>query len=288
MIKLETLFAEKQYSVELHKPHYIPLHWHQFYEIELVTEGTGTQILNGSEVPLRPHALTVLSPTDFHRLEPNTANGFQILHLGVAPEVLSEELISFFQKYSPPYFLILDESQSEKIANTLVEIQNLISQEDELSEAIVRRGIEQIFLEIMGLCANTPLPPPQNPQHFLSKFLPVIKYINEHYHEPIRRKQLADLVHMSQKYFGEQFKKDFGVSLFDYITDVRLRIAYSLLENTSEPIHCVIELVGFHSPSLFYRKFREYYKMRPSEIVRKYKKTGYNRTNEHTKDSPHL
>ena len=42
------------------------LHWHEFYEIEYVIEGTATQIINGKEYPIGPGSVTLLSPVDFH------------------------------------------------------------------------------------------------------------------------------------------------------------------------------------------------------------------------------
>lgn len=267
MIKFTACVPKNRYWANINHAHLSPLHWHDFYEIELVIDGIGTQIINSIEVPLGPGALTVVSPTDFHRLETNSQSKFTILNICIEPDALSSELISIFSQYPPPYFLTLDQSQIDKFRNDFADICKLIGELNELNDAIARRKIELMLLEIAILSAKNPLPHPQN-QQLSNTFLPVIKYINEHYAEPLRRKQLADIVHMSPSYFGDQFKKSLGVSVVDYITDVRIRKAYSLLKHTNDPIHNIVSSVGFNSPSLFYRKFFEYYGIRPSDVKR--------------------
>lgn len=258
----------KRYWARTHRSQYVPLHWHDFYEFELIVEGTGTQNINSIEVPLCPGALTVVAPTDFHRIEPNTPQGLKILNLCIVPEELSEELVSFFNRYPPPYFILTDEMQKQKIAEGHAELQSLLAQESDIYDAIARRKIEVMFLETIALSAKNNLIQ-SHKQYSSTEFLPVIKYISEHYSEQLHRQQLADIVHMSPSYFGDQFKKRMGISVVDYITDVRLKMAHSLLKNTDEPIHNIITSVGFNSPSLFYRKFYEYYRIRPSDIAKK-------------------
>lgn len=58
------------------------------------------------------------------------------------------------------------------------------------------------------------------------------------------------------------------VSLSDYITDCRMKMAHALIMNTDEPINSIVQKVGYNSPSLFYRKFYEYYRVKPGELPR--------------------
>jgi AraC-like DNA-binding protein len=267
MIKYTAYIPQNRYWANINKAYLSPIHWHDFYEVELVIDGTRTQIVNGIEVPLGPGALTVVSPTDFHRLESDSQRQFNILNICIEPDALSSEMISIFSIYPPPYFLTLDQTQIDKFRDDFEDIRKRIGTPNELNDAIARRKIELILLDTTLLSAKNPLPNPRN-QQLSNTFLPVIKHINEHYAEPLRRKQLADIVHMSPSYFGDQFKKSLGVSVVDYITDVRIRKAYSLLKHTEESIHSIIASVGFNSPSLFYRKFFEYYRIRPSDVKR--------------------
>ena len=270
--QFQPIQKNKQYWGRVNYAAKVLIHWHQFYEIELVTKGTGTQIINGVEVPLCPGALTLVSPTDFHRLESNTSSPFEILNFCVVQEALSEEMLSLFLQYPPPYFLMLNEEQMKAFSDDFNELQHADITENPLPDAITRRKIELLLLNLITqFSQSTPYPTRPAPQNISHTIMTTIKYIDKHYHEPLRRDQLAELVHMSPSYFGDQFKKAVGISLFDYITDVRMKKAHSMLRHTDEPIHNIVEAVGFNSPSLFYRKFYEYYKILPSDLVKKRK-----------------
>jgi AraC-like DNA-binding protein len=276
MQRFESISAQNRYWAHVQNAHFVAIHWHKFYEIELIVEGTGTQTLNSIETSLRPGALTLVSPTDFHRLESNTSSSFRILNMCVVPDVLPEEMVSFFRQYPPPYFLNLDADEMEEFSKDYYEIKKMADSDiNVLTDAIIRRKIELFILKIIARAVKTPLQPPNDTQQQLYTFFqPILNYINEHYHEPLRRDQLANMVHMSPSYFGDQFKKCFGISLFDYITDTRLRKAYSLLKHTDESVHNIVTMVGFNSPSLFYRKFYEYYKKKPLDVAKKKDQTS--------------
>ena len=53
-----------------------PLHWHVFYELELVVSGSGVQWINGHAMRLEPGSFYLLSPTDMHRIIANEPLSF--------------------------------------------------------------------------------------------------------------------------------------------------------------------------------------------------------------------
>jgi len=46
------------------------LHWHEFYELTLVLQGTGVNTVNGERHLLNPGDAFLLTPTDFHTIAP--------------------------------------------------------------------------------------------------------------------------------------------------------------------------------------------------------------------------
>ena len=46
----------------------VKLHRHSYYEIEYVTDGHGTEMLNGEETELSCGSLQLISPSDFHEI----------------------------------------------------------------------------------------------------------------------------------------------------------------------------------------------------------------------------
>ena len=271
MIKLETTLDKKRYWAHINTPKCVSLHWHQYYEIELVIEGEGTQIINSFEVPIGPGTITVVSPEDFHRIESKSNGVLKIVNLCVVPEALSEDLITLLHYQPTPYIFTMSEEQINEFVTVHTEIAAFEGTTNVLEDAICKRKIELLLLKLIKSASESESYLSKKPSHTLASttLQPVINYINEHYSESIRREDLANIVHLSPSYFGDVFKKNLGISVVDYITDVRMRKAYSLIRHTKMPINEIVQSVGFNSPSLFYRKFYEYYKMKPSDISRK-------------------
>lgn len=71
---------------------------------------------------------------------------------------------------------------------------------------------------------------------------------------------LADLceeLHYSKNYVIRLFRRELGMSPFEYINEVKIRRATYLLETTSRPIDAISKECGYPSYSHFYRLFVE-------------------------------
>ncbi|PLS05417.1 AraC family transcriptional regulator [Neobacillus cucumis] len=88
-------------------------------------------------------------------------------------------------------------------------------------------GINSGFL--LEFPKSTMLPNERVIQNQNNKVHLIMDYINQHYVEPIVLSDLAEKVHLSKEYLCQLFKKVNGFSIFDYITDVRIAYAKTLL-----------------------------------------------------------
>ena len=93
----------------------------------------------------------------------------------------------------------------------------------------------------------------------------VVKYVNEHYHENIYLEMLADEFGFSVKYLSRVFKEYTGVRFVEYLSEIRIKKAKDLLENTEESVNVIGEKVGFGSRNTFYRAFKSAYGITPAE-----------------------
>ena len=88
-------------------------------------------------------------------------------------------------------------------------------------------------------------------------------YINEHYREKIYLSALADHVHLNHQYLSVLFKKETGISISDYIAEVRMEHARFLLRNTTDSIQTISEAVGYPDSQYFSRRFRQTMEISP-------------------------
>jgi AraC-like DNA-binding protein len=75
-----------------------------------------------------------------------------------------------------------------------------------------------------------------------------VAYIYKHYSEPITVPELAALVYQNPNYFIRLFNKNMGITPYQYIRDVRLGNAVSLLRQGFSVKEAAL-MVGFQNPS---------------------------------------
>ena len=83
----------------------------------------------------------------------------------------------------------------------------------------------------------------------------VIAYIHEHYTQNLRAEQLAELVHMSTNHFHRFFKQRTEQTFTEFVNQLRVGKACSLLLTTDFPVSAISYRCGFNNISNFNRRF---------------------------------
>jgi len=91
----------------------------------------------------------------------------------------------------------------------------------------------------------------------------VKKYILIHYKQKLVLKELAAMYNMNSNYMSSIFKEVCGKGFSDYLTDVRLEHACSMLMTTKMSINEIAQEVGFDNSSYFYRVFKNTFGVTP-------------------------
>lgn len=94
---------------------------------------------------------------------------------------------------------------------------------------------------------------------------PIRVYISEHYQHTIRLEDIAQAFNFSVGYFACVFKREFGVTFIQYLTEFRIERAKELLIHSNLPIESVAFRVGFNSYSYFSTTFKRLTGMTPKE-----------------------
>jgi AraC-like DNA-binding protein len=91
-------------------------------------------------------------------------------------------------------------------------------------------------------------------------------YILSHFKENISLQRLAEYCLVSPFHFSRIFKSMIKASPHQYLTSVRLTHAKILLTETNSPVSDIAYECGFNSPEHFVTAFKQYYKLKPSEL----------------------
>ncbi|GAA0742160.1 AraC family transcriptional regulator [Clostridium oceanicum] len=90
-----------------------------------------------------------------------------------------------------------------------------------------------------------------------------LDYIEMNLHEELTLDGIAKVVGFSKFYFHRIFKKEVGISLYDYIRKRRLTTAASILLNTKASILDIALTYRFESQESFTRAFKSVYQLPP-------------------------
>ncbi|AIQ67064.1 AraC family transcriptional regulator [Paenibacillus graminis] len=100
----------------------------------------------------------------------------------------------------------------------------------------------------------------------INRLKKIILYIQDNYQEPIRTRDLSELIPMSEGQFCRFFKAMTRKTPVDYINSYRIRQAADLLQQTERKISDIALEVGFDNVSYFIKVFRKAMKCSPSEF----------------------
>lgn len=106
------------------------------------------------------------------------------------------------------------------------------------------------------------------------KIIYAIEYIKANYNQPLTTPLLAARYGLSPKYFGALFKSVTGMSVNDFILDLRVNAAKEMLMGTSMTIDEIAREIGFNNAFYFSKCFKDKEKLPPSKYRNMITNTG--------------
>lgn len=127
--------------------------------------------------------------------------------------------------------------------------------------------IRALFLEFCQQAAHILERYDSNPEH---RFRASVQaYISQHYSGPIWLEDIAQAFNFSPCYFTQVFKKQFGTTLNQFLTQFRIKKGRELLEQTNLSVENIAFLTGFNSRSYFCATFKRLVGVSPIKFRQK-------------------
>ena len=98
----------------------------------------------------------------------------------------------------------------------------------------------------------------------------ICRYLQKNYKEPFSLKNMAKMVTLSPVYVSSIFKKEMGVSISTYFTELRMDKAKELLKTTPMSIAAIAEAVGYQDTRYFSKLFIKTVGIKPMDYRKFY------------------
>ena len=243
LIKNNYLIARKKYlDTSFH------MHGHDYFEIEITVNGSGFEVLNGKDVPLRKGSVRLLTPADIHSL--NTYEPMTLYNIEFTEDVLENTVDYSILKHIQKCDLTLTDEQLSEVLPYLDSLTNESSKNDENSARFIKCMFECLIIALLRATKESIVITSAG-----GNIDNAINYIRRHFREECSLSEVASAAGLNPNYLSEKIKATTGYKFTDYVAIHRIRYAKNLLISTDIPITEICYLSGFGSFSNFSRAF---------------------------------
>lgn len=238
------------------------LHFHDFFELSVIYEGTSRFLVNGFEYNMGVKSLQLIRPKDYHRQLTGDGEYIRYYNLMFSPNYLTEDLQKILEEYSAPLCANASEEDWNSILNSL----NLIEEEfhqngkDPLSQIFIRTNVENLCVYILRHQQSCDIPHVETVQEPIRR---AFNFIRQNYRREFRLSDVAKAVGLSPSYFSALFHSTMGITFSHYLTNYRLRIAERYLQTSDLSVKQIASVCGFTSYPYFVTAFKTEYGASP-------------------------
>ncbi len=248
-------------------------HWHDYFEIFLILDGSVTHIVNGITQHLDESTLVFIRPGDIHKYICKN-DTVRFLNLAISKNTmyrLINYLGSTFDKDKmlgttvPPLVKVSDKFKKKMLKN-FQKVNTIDSDDVKVIKLFMRAYLTEIIVSCF-LETEEHAESEDNIPEWLSDACKQM-YIKDNF--VVGNKRMVELSGKSREYLSRSLKKYLNTSLSEFIHNVRLEYASNLLVNSNLNINDICEDCGFDNLSYFYRKFSSRYGVSPSAYRKKH------------------
>lgn len=253
-------------KVFVNKIGHVQNHWHKSIELTMVLEGTLEVKLDSKKYYLNPDDIILFNSNEMHELYSENA----VLYTVQISMERHSQIIEPLQNVVFDCNTTTDKNESD-FEGLRFAFARLLMENSEISDSVDYKNYSLSYFIVSELLEHFRVDPKENTllnsnntkQNERIKRL--INYIDDHYAENISLQDVADSEGISTAYLSSFFNKYLGVNFSKYYTEVKLEHALEDLLNSKDSIDIIARRNGFSEQHAFYRAFKSYYKMLPSE-----------------------
>ncbi|EHS57544.1 AraC family transcriptional regulator [Paenibacillus sp. Aloe-11] len=261
----------------------IPVHIHNYVEINYVYAGQCKQLINGQHITLHEGDLCMLDTNVPHTILETTGEDIIINFIMLKPffttsflsRLASTGIISQFiinavsQIQDHNRYIIFHTDNEISFKETMENLMCESFDPNMYSKEIIDSYMVIMFSKLLQTFqGNQEKQYIENPSR--TNLIEILKYLEEHYKEATLA-ATAKHFNFHPNYLSAYLRKATGRTFKEMIQIQRLTSAAMLLTNTSLTVNEVANEVGYNNLGFFYKKFTSFFNQTPSDYRKKYR-----------------
>lgn len=246
-------------------------HVHPYYEIFYLVNGDCTFFINHDIYKLNKGDLVIVPEGELHKstypqrgFSEQYCLCFKDNNLEWLKDIIGEEIVNASLKMG---VISIPEKRRDYVEALMKKMSFESKEQDILSAAFIKIGLIELLLFIIRC---------QRFEQNVIKEIDVVNqlmqqiatYIYNNYNQKITLEHMADKFHISKSYLSKKFKSVTGFGFKEYLVNVRIKNACTLLLDTNKSITDIAFECGFNDSNYFGDAFRHVKGMSPNKYRR--------------------
>lgn len=252
-------------------------HYHDCYELYYLHSGDRYYFIDDKTYHVTEGSLVFIEPYAIHCSSNFEKSGYDRTVMYFKREFV-ESILTASESSAADIYLssghrihVLD-IKSRTLTEAVIDSMQTAYSRGNGSEPYLRTALTQLLLMLTDGEQYREIAPIEyaNPTHKM--ICEITGYINNNFREDIKLEDISKRFYISTCYFSRTFKSMTGLSFTEYLSNVRIKEARSLLESTDASILHISETVGFAGNTHFGRVFKRIVGMSPMQYRKKFGK----------------
>ncbi len=233
-------------SVKKKKSKSVSIHTHDYFELEFVLSGEGEHILNGESFSINRGTVLFLTPVDCHIIK--TGGGISLWNISFNHSLLNEGFLTRVYKTRKNHYQV-DDTVLSKLEGCAILLEKEVK-----TTGRVKSLLEYLLSLVLPECEDEKTSALDN----------ALLFAKTRFRENPTVKDASKIACLSPVYFGNVFKRKYGVSFNEYVNIQKVECAKVLLSNGMSVAETCFES-GFNSLSNFLKVFKSHTGISPKE-----------------------
>lgn len=252
-------------------------HAHDFIEIQYISSGSTTQIINGEKIVLKEGSLTIFNKNTVHSIEKATENDIMYF-IFIHEDIFNTRFFSLLSKDNPfSKFLYKSLNNSSKysdymlvneMSSTIIELLNKIIFEARTKqmdrENLLIAYLAALFIKLGREKNITGLHGLKNVSTKKMHLLEIDKYLLNNYKNATLN-DAAEVLNLHPNYMCRIIKEMTGKTFGNILTMIRIEVAGNLLTLTNLSVESISLEIGYSNSTNLYKLFKQHFDMTPSQ-----------------------